>query len=203
MNFLEDANQNNSQYSLDDLTASARELYAKSLEYKQCEDKLKEIKAELNELETNKLPLMMNEMGYSSSAPIGDDYTLQKTSGYSCSIPSESYISRLKDEDDALAMSRRRDDALDWLRSNGFGSIIKDSVSFETSDAEQVEALVQISKVLKIPCHNSETVNSRTLSSFVKEQMESETGADIPEALFSVYFFEKVKIKKTKTNKKK
>lgn len=67
-----------------------------------------------------------------------------------------------------------RDKAHAWLRKNGFGSLIKTSVScaFGMGDDKKVAALVKFMLSKKLPFDQKEAVHVQTLRAFVRERLK-------------------------------
>jgi len=95
-----------------------------------------------------------------------------------------------------------REAALEWLRANGYGGLIKTDLSLEFGKGEEEEArslLGSIQKLTNRPVEIGEGVHHSTLKSFVKERREA--GTQLPADLFSIHPFAKATLKAPKAAK--
>ena len=86
--------------------------------------------------------------------------------------------------------------ALNWLRDNGFGDLIKNTVSVNFGKGEDDKA-GELIKGLEGNGYNvdqKEAVHPSTLKAFCKEQIEK--GSEIPTELFGIFIGQKTTIKK-------
>lgn len=90
----------------------------------------------------------------------------------------------------------RSEAAHEWLRGNGFGDLIKNTVSVNFGKGEDDKA-VDLVKELEgdgYAVDQKEAVHPSTLKAFCKEQIEK--GATIPSELFGIFIGQKTTIKK-------
>ena len=94
-------------------------------------------------------------------------------------------------------ISKERSEAAhQWLRDNGFGDLIKNTVAVTFGKGEDEKA-VELVKELDSEGFNvdqKEAVHPSTLKAFCKEQIEKGTG--VPSELFGIFIGQKTTIKK-------
>jgi len=94
-------------------------------------------------------------------------------------------------------ISKERSEAAhQWLRDNGFGDLIKNTVAVTFGKGEDEKA-VELVKELDSEGFNvdqKEAVHPSTLKAFCKEQIEK--GSEIPSELFGIFIGQKTTIKK-------
>lgn len=151
----------------------------------QLEDRVKELKAELKETERSLreisqdlLPSAMQEHNLK---------TLQTDDGHEVVI--SDFVS-------AHISEANRKDAHDWLASNGFGSLIKNTVtaSFGRNEDNKAKDLLANLESQGMTVTNKVWVEPQTLKSFVKEQTGK--GENIPHDLFGVFLGLQTKIRR-------
>ena len=94
----------------------------------------------------------------------------------------------------------RQDEAYNWLRMKGFGSLIKNNVTL-TFGKDEDKTATAIFEDLKSKGHNviqKAKVEPQTLKAFAKEQIQN--GQEIPMDLFGVYVANKTIIKEKEKN---
>tara|TARA_R110000868_G_scaffold50042_3_gene160438 strand:+ start:2307 stop:2855 length:549 start_codon:yes stop_codon:yes gene_type:complete len=97
----------------------------------------------------------------------------------------------------SASISRDRlNDAHGWLRHNGFGDLIKNTVAvtFGKGEDEKAQALVEELSENGLSVDQKEAVHPSTLKAFCKEQIEK--GTEIPSELFGLFIGRKTTIKK-------
>ena len=141
------------------------------------EQALKNAEGELRRIAEDLLPSAMAEAGMKS-------FTLENGSKIT-----------VKDDIAASIPKDAVGEAYHWLRSNGFGDIIKNTVSVDFNKEEDQHAaeLLAYCQEHQYPATNKQSVHSATLKAFLKEQMA--IGVDIPLELFGAYPFQKAVIK--------
>jgi hypothetical protein len=94
-------------------------------------------------------------------------------------------------------ISKERSEAAhEWLRDNGFGDLIKNTVAVNFGKGEDDKA-VELVKELEgegFAVDQKEAVHPSTLKAFCKEQIEK--GREIPSELFGIFIGQKTTIKK-------
>jgi hypothetical protein len=94
-------------------------------------------------------------------------------------------------------ISKERSEAAhQWLRDNGFGDLIKNTVavSFGKGEDEKAVDLVKELDAKGLNVDQKEAVHPSTLKAFCKEQIEKGTG--VPSELFGIFIGQKSTIKK-------
>lgn len=142
------------------------------------EQKLREAKDENRRIAEVDLPNAMAEIGLME---------LKLANGAKITIKSEVYCT---------ITESNRYDAHRWLRSNGFGDIIKNElkVNFGRGEDRNAEILKQILDTGPYSYSEKEAVHPATLKAFVREQMAQ--GAEVPMDLFSATPINRAVIKK-------
>lgn len=141
---------------------------------------------EFTRLEREDLPTLMRELGL-TSLKLEDGQTVEVVDDLNCGISEE-----------------RREDAHDWLVKQGFGGLIKTSVSigFERGDVAKARKLaLQLQKKYPGEVLCKESVHSSTLKSFCKEQLAIESTVPLPKKFvplprdkFGIHTFVKAKV---------
>lgn len=151
---------------------------------------LVEAKKVQQELEQEDFPELMKEVGVTSfQTADGEQFIL--TEEISCGITKDNHKA-----------------AMEWLDKNKFGGLIKTllEVSFAREDREHALRLAELlqneaaSRQVQIEPEVSESVHAATLKSFIKEEMEK--GHAVPNDLFSIHPYNKVKVVESKNKKK-
>ena len=108
---------------------------------------------------------------------------------------------KVKEHVHAAITEANNEEALKWLRDNGFGGLIKAvvKVSFSANE-EGIEQATELTEKL-VETHGNDvemkqTVHAARLKAFVKEQLEA--GAEIPRQLFGVHTFSEAEVKAPK-----
>lgn len=146
---------------------------------KDLEDKLKIAQADLRQTQEVDLPNAMHQAGVSE---------IKLPSGEKISVKEDIYASLPRDE--------RFYEAMDWLRDNGFGDVIKNEVKvlFGKGEDDLSKEAVQILKSNGFDnVAVALTVHAQTLKALVREQLAK--GGDFPMELFSVIPVSKAIIK--------
>ena len=156
-------------------------------EIKDLASKMEAKNAELNNLSLSVIPEKLGLLGLSEIKTVnGDKLVINKF--YSASIGEENKV-----------------DALEWLRDNNLGDVIKHELKVQLGKGEDAKAeklKVQLTK-LKMNYIDVEGVHPQTLKALVKEQVEAmgetESGEKVfPMKLFNVFIGNKTKIIKAK-----
>lgn len=104
----------------------------------------------------------------------------------SASIPAPSTIEGAKPEAQE-ALSTRRQAALQWLRDNGYGALIKNIITITVpkgDDALATKIMALVHATFKLEPSRSDSVHPSTLKSWVKEHLQ--LGTDLPFDLLSI-----------------
>jgi|TARA_R110000787_G_scaffold34786_2_gene89848 hypothetical protein len=162
--------------SLKALTEKSNELQDILLKVEKLEEELGKVKAESRELSEITIPNMLSELGL-SEITLKDGSKINTSTYYSARITEEN-----------------REAAFDWLDTNGFSDIIKNtvSVSFGRDEDASAEKLAQELDDNGFSTAQKKWVEPMTLKAFVREQVEK--GSDLPLETFNVYIGQKTKV---------
>ena len=130
------------------------------------ENRLKELKEQLNYQRYEIVPGMMQELGINS---------FELDNGYKVSIKDE-YYAKIPD---AFQF-----ECFEWLRKNELDGIIKTAVSlsFGKGEAEQAKEVLETLYEIGLVPNVKETVHPQTLKAFVKERLSA--GLELPVDFF-------------------
>jgi len=162
--------------SLKALSDKANEIQELDENITNLEEKLGQVKAKYRELSEVDIPSMLSELGLS-------EITLKDGN----KISTSTYYSARISED-------KRDEAFQWLGDNGFGDIIKNtvSVSFGREEDNSAKKLAEELEGNGFSTAQKKWVEPMTLKAFVREQVEK--GSDLPLETFNVYIGQKTRI---------
>jgi len=162
--------------SLKALSDKANEIQELDDNIKNLEEKLGQVKAKYRELSEVDIPSMLSELGLS-------EITLANGN----KISTSTYYSARISED-------KRDEAFQWLGDNGFGDIIKNtvSVSFGREEDNSAKELAEELEGNGFSTAQKKWVEPMTLKAFIREQVEK--GSDLPLETFNVYIGQKTRI---------
>ena len=141
---------------------------------------LKQAKKSLMKMTDEDLPTMLAEIGLSSmTLDDGSEVSVKQTYGASILVDN-------------------RPKAYQWLRDNGFGDIVKNTVScsFGMGEDEKAEQFRSIAKERGYLAEQDTSVHSSTLRAWVKERVEN--GDDFPMELFGAYVGQRAIIRRKK-----
>ena len=151
------------------LSAQCVKLQAKETDLKAAEEQVKKLKKEVDHLSGEVIPTMMQEMNL-STLKLADGSAVEVKPVYGASIP-----------------VAKKEEAFNWLRSNGLGDLIKNEVTVSFGRNEDNLAQGQgYQPVQKLK------VEPMTLKALVRERIES--GQDMPSDLFNVFAGNRTKI---------
>ena len=141
------------------------------------EAQLKAKKEEHRQVSQIDIPEAMSEIGL-SEFKLDSGHKISVNPFYNCSIPKD-----------------RVDEAMDWLRDNNHGDLIKNTVSVDFGRGEDNEAAA-LKQMINDKGHSytdKTGVHPQTLRAFVREQVES--GQTLPLDLLGVFIGQKTTIK--------
>lgn len=169
-----------SNASLSGVAELARQAKEIGLHIEDLEITLAEKKEALKELLENRIPEALREIGM-SKFEMTDGSMIEVKQYYSGSIP-----------------ANRKGEAFEWLRSNGYDDIIKNTVSVQFGRGEDGEAdkLIDLVREQGLIPDQTEKVEPMTLKAFVREMTEK--GVALPDELFNPYVGWKASIKTSK-----
>lgn len=151
---------------LDELIATVNQLMEANAAVTRCEEELANAKRRAANLSEETIPSMMQELGITS---------LDLETGQRITIRPDVYASIPAD---------RREEAFQWLASNGFGGLIKVDVEASFGRAEREEAIKLLAELKERGLNVSfeQGVHAQTLKAFLREQLAK--AADVPLDLF-------------------
>lgn len=162
------------------VAAIARSIASKEEQLEQLEAQIKETKKELLKLTDEDLPGLLHEIGLSDfKLKDGSEVKVKPTYGGSIKVAN-------------------REEAFQWLRDNGHGDIIKNTItcSFKKGEDELAEQFSRMATEKGFIPENKTEVHPGTLKSWVKERVE--TGEEFPMELFGAYVGQRAYIKRVK-----
>ena len=139
---------------------------------------LKKAQLDLSHISAEALPALLAEHGLSE---------LRMADGSKVTVSTVISASISKD---------RSHDAHGWLRDNGFGDLIKNTVAvtFGKGEDDKAQTLVRELDGNGFNVDQKEGVHPSTLKAFCKEQIEK--GVEVPSELFGLFIGQKTTIKK-------
>jgi len=142
------------------------------------EENIKNTKKELDRLSGEVIPTMMAEMGL-SHLKLMDGSSVDVKPFYSATIT-----------------NANREKALNWLRNNGLGDIIKNeiSVSFGRNEENKAADYASLAQERGFQPTQKMKVEPMTLKALVRERIEA--GKDMPTELFNIFVGNKTTIKR-------
>ena len=173
--------ENFNQEGLQTIAEIARAVREKQEYVEALEGLLKKAKAELLKLTDEDLPNMIMELGVR-------DFTLEDGSKV-----------ELKTTYGAHIKIDNRDQAFEWLKTNGYDDIIKNVTSCQFGRGEDDRAVdfVKLAEAQGLPITQKREVHPNTLKAFVRERVEA--GDDFPMELFGAFVGQRATIKGSKT----
>jgi len=160
------------------------------------EDFLKETKAKYNNIAMVEIPDLMDSVGVKKlTLSNGDDLKIEEL--LLSSIPSKSKIEEAED-DEKPQLEQRLHDAIKWLREHNAESLIKNKIQIEFSKGQDniVGDIVGTCQELGLPYKREESIHPKTLSKYLKEQLEA--GVSVPNDTFAIQYCRKAVVKKAK-----
>jgi hypothetical protein len=197
VDILEDANQPEPKpEEVKAIVDLARDMYKLHTEIETLSKQVAEKVKQFNEMQMVTLPERMATSGLSSFT-LGNGYTVSVKDFISASVPTETQINEA-DGPEKAALSNRRKKALEWLRKNKAGDLVKNKLTAEFGKGANAEAKKFFKMIEKAgyQAKCEESVNYQTLNSFIKEQLKA--GVDIPSEPFNLFIGKKAEIKKEK-----
>jgi hypothetical protein len=145
-------------------------------EIEEKQNELKVLKEKHRRISEEQLPEALTEAGV-SEFKLKDGTKVNTTTFYSARITPDT-----------------REEAFNWLRSNNFADLIKNtvSVSFERDEDETARILLNELSGQGLNTAQKEWVEPMTLKAFVREQVEK--GVDLPYDTFNIYIGQRSKI---------
>jgi hypothetical protein len=164
--------------NIQSLADQVQTLESLDADIKETENKLKEKKKELERLSGEVIPTMLSEMGLS-------ELRLQDGSSIKVSTSYRAHIS-----------AANKEAAVNWIRKNGLGDIIKNeiSVSFGRNEDNKAADYAELAKGQGFQPTQKLKVEPMTLKALVRERIEA--GKEMPTEIFGVFTENKTTIKR-------
>ena len=142
------------------------------------EEQLKNKKAEADDISSRVIPELLAEQGLSE---------IKLADGSKVSVKKEFRATVPKDD-------TKRENALQWLRTNGLGDIIKNNVSvtFGKGEDDKAKQLLDLAAENGYEPQQKSDVSWNTLTALYRERVEA--GLDMPSDCFSLWIKDKTKI---------
>jgi len=140
------------------------------------EEELKQLKQQADVISGEVIPTMMQELNI-STLKLADGSAVEVKPVYGASISAE-----------------RKEEAFEWLRSNGLGDLIKNevTVSFGRNEDNKAIAYATLAQGQGFQPSQKLKVEPMTLKALVRERLES--GKEMPTELFNVFAGNRTKI---------
>ena len=158
------------------LSAQSVKLQATETDLKAAEEQVKKLKKEVDHLSGEVIPTMMQEMNL-STLKLADGSAVEVKPVYGASIP-----------------VAKKEEAFNWLRSNGLGDLIKNevTVSFGRNEDNKAAEYADLAQGQGYQPVQKLKVEPMTLKALVRERIEA--GQDMPSDLFNVFAGNRTKI---------
>lgn len=160
------------------LISLATEMVELEKAVEEAEEKLKQEKRKLGEMQLVKIPDLFDELNM-SEIKLGDGTKISVNRSFVANITKE-----------------KESECFKWLEEHGHESIIKNVVTVTPKKGEEKarEELLEAVEMLQLSYDEKRSVHANTLKSFVREQIEN--GVDFPQELFGVFALRKTKVHK-------
>lgn len=191
--FLEDAQQEPTRDSLQELKDAAKKLLENRKKELELQAALKLMQENINNLETVVLPEIMDRANCSVyKTPDGDLIEIKQI--IQASLPSKTTIMKARSDERSLLLNRLNL-AFKWLRENGAGSLIKNKIIIDIGKRDEDADIIckEISERFGITPEREEGVHPMTLTAYVKERIND--AEEVPTDLFNVYMGRKAFVK--------
>jgi hypothetical protein len=168
------------------IAAECVNLKKKEDEIADLEEQLKKKKEEADFISSNVIPELLAEQGL-SEIKLSDGSKVSVKKEFRCTLPKEFRATVPKDD-------TKRENALQWLRDQGLGDIIKNnvSVSFGKGEDDKAEQLLNLAAENGFEPQQKSDVSWNTLTALYRERVEA--GLDMPSDCFSLWIKDKTKI---------
>ena len=175
---LKDSNDLLDNIEITTIAAECVKLKQKEDEIAAIEEQLKTKKAEADDIGSRVIPELLAEQGLSE---------IKLADGSKVSVRKEFRATVPKDD-------MKREAALQWLRDQGLGDIIKNNVtvSFGKGEDDKAEQLLNLAAENGFEPQQKSDVAWNTLSALYQERVEA--GLDMPSDSFSLWIKDKTKI---------
>lgn len=163
---------------LGQLSTLIEQLFELEREKEATEERLKNLQQQIDIIRQDDIPAYMDSINTAS---------ITTTDGWEVKVHKDYFAS---------ISEKRRDEAMAWLRENGFGDLIKNEakISFNAGEDDRAMSLIDNLTAQGYRATIKETVHPQTLRAFVREQKDN--GGSIPDDVFGVYPTREAKIKR-------
>ena len=164
--------------NIDKLANKIKEMQAIQKDIEQNEEYLKQRKKDLEQVSGEAIPTMLSEMGL-SYLKLADGSSVEVKTNYSATIT-----------------QANKEKAINWLRENGLGDIIKNemTVSFGRNEDNKAAEYAELAKGQGYQPTQKLKVEPMTLKALVRERIEA--GKPMPTEIFNVFIGNKTTIKR-------
>ena len=164
--------------NINKLADKIKELQAQQAQLQVQEDAVKQKKKDIEHLSGEVIPTMLSEMGL-SFLKLQDGSSVEVKTNYSATIT-----------------QANKEAAINWLRENGLGDIIKNEISVSLGRNEDNKAAdyAELAKSQGLDPMQKLKVEPMTLKALVRERIEA--GKEMPTELFNVFIGYKTTIKR-------
>ena len=175
---LEDSKDLLDNVEVNTIASECVKLKQKEDEIAQLEEQLKNKKNEADYISSNVIPELLAEQGL-SEIKLADGSKVSVKKEFRATVP----------KDDV-----KREAALQWLRTNGLGDIIKNNVSvtFGKGEDDKAQRLLDLAAENGYEPQQKSDVSWNTLTALYRERVEA--GLDMPSDCFSLWIKDKTKI---------
>lgn len=165
-------------------------------------EELKALNSEIHRIESSELPSLLEEFGV-SEVRLKDGSRVTVKAIIRASLPSSSSMASERDPVKKSELLERFQRGVKFLEEHGAGSIVRNILQADLGkDSEELSAkAIETLEALGVRARAEQNVNPMSLSSWVKEMIES--GKEIDHELFSVYSGTKAEIKTAKASSRK
>ena len=179
---LEDTKDLLDNIEITDIATQCQLLKNKEDEISSLEDQLKTKKAEADVISSEVIPELLKEQGL-NEIKLSDGSAVTVKTEYRATIP----------KDDL-----KREQALQWLRDQGLGDIVKNnvSVSFGRGEDDKAKQLLDLAASNGFEPQQKSDVAWNTLTALYQERVKA--GLDMPSDVFSLWIKDKTKISRKK-----
>ena len=179
---LEDTKDLLDNVEITTIAAECIKLKNKEDEIAELEEKLKVKKAEAEVISSEVIPELLKEQGL-NQIKLSDGSSVTVKTEYRATIPKDDF---------------KREQALQWLRDQGLGDIVKNnvSVSFGRGEDNKAKQLLDLAAENGFQPQQKSDVAWNTLTALYQERVKA--GLDMPSDVFSLWIKDKTKISRKK-----
>lgn len=162
---------------------------------------LKDLKSQLHLIEFADLPALMESVQLKELSVQGGA-KLEVVPVIRAALPAKGAIDKARG-DEKKELQDRLKQGLSWLRKNKAGGMIDDAIKVKLGRGKAPAALqiLKLARQLEVSAERTCTVNTQSLSAYVREQYTLENGKDVPVDIFAVFNGHRAKITQPKKSK--